>query len=69
MVLGVDPLNPTAKPVPVTDYKWTLEEDQTFQVTPGVLQPNTQSVNFHTSYMPVLQAGNGSVAPKVEACK
>ena len=68
-VLGVDPRNPGAAPQSVSDFKWTLEEDRTYQVTPGTLDPNTLAVAFHKSYMPVVQSGDASVAPRVEAGK
>ncbi len=68
-VLGVDPRAPAAAPVTVTDYKWTLEEDRTYQVVPGVLDPNTLSVSFHKSYMPVVQSGDQTTSPRVESGK
>ncbi|MAB79642.1 MAG: hypothetical protein CMJ89_09865 [Planctomycetes bacterium] len=42
----------------VGGYRWQLEEDRTFQVVPGVSDPNPLSFGFHTSYMPI--AGKGS---------
>ena len=42
---------------PVTAYRWTLEEDLTYKVEPGVADPNTLAVSFHKSYMPVLGSG------------
>ena len=62
-VLGVDPRNPSAPPVTLTDYQWTLEEDRTYRVQPGVLDPETLSVGFHKSYMPVRQTGNQGSSP------
>jgi hypothetical protein len=47
----------------ISDYRWTLEEDLTFKVTPGVPYPDGDSsklplsVSFHKSYMPVRGAG------------
>src|SRR6185436_9330716 len=47
----------------ISDYRWTLEEDLTFRVTPGVPYPDEDptklplSVSFHKSYMPVKGAG------------
>lgn len=57
-VLGVDPRTPGAAPVQVTDFRWTLEEDRTYDVQPGTLDAETLSVGFHRSYMPVLQSGD-----------
>ncbi|MFA5910617.1 MAG: Ig-like domain-containing protein [Vicinamibacterales bacterium] len=39
-------------------FRWTLEEDRTYHVNPGVLDPNTVSVSFHASYMPVTRSGD-----------
>jgi len=44
----------------VPSYRWTLEEDSTYQVQPGVADPNTISVSFHRSYMRVV--GQGTAA-------
>ncbi len=52
-------------PVAVTDYRWTLEEDATYHVTPGVPDANTLSVSFHPSYMPVIAQGVGNTLPPV----
>ena len=52
-VEGIDPRTPGAASQPITAYRWTLEEDRTYNVVPGVLDPNTLSVSFHRSYMPV----------------
>ncbi len=42
----------------VTAYRWTLEEDRTYHVQPGILDPNTASVSFHASFMPVTRSGD-----------
>ena len=39
-------------------YRWTLEEDRTYNVQPGILDPNTLAVSFHSSYMPVKRSGD-----------
>ena len=31
----------TGATTPVTDFKWTLQEDRTYRVVPGVIDPNT----------------------------
>ena len=60
---------------PVTDYRWTLEEDLTYKVIPGVPDPNTLAVSFHRSYMPVKGAGCAGAGcasptqPKVDPAK
>ena len=61
---------PGAKPVQITDYRWIIEEDRTFQVDPACqvniakrpancppLPAPSLGTSFHTSYMPVIAAG------------
>ena len=56
--------------VPITDYRWIIEEDRTFQIDPKcqvnstprpagcpALPAPSLGTNFHTSYMPVVAAG------------
>ncbi|MBI3449616.1 MAG: hypothetical protein HY049_11965 [Acidobacteria bacterium] len=49
-------------PVPVTDYRWIIEEDRTFhvdannQVSSGGYVPNL-GTSFHSSYMPLVAQG------------
>ncbi|MBI5443571.1 MAG: hypothetical protein HY900_20475 [Deltaproteobacteria bacterium] len=50
-------------PAEVADYRWTLEEDNTYHVNPGVPDANTLSVGFHRSYMPVVAQGIGNTLP------
>jgi len=59
-VIGVNKkeTNPAATDTTLTDYRWVLEEDATYHVTPGVPDPNTLAVGFHSSYMPVVAKGN-----------
>lgn len=45
---------------PVGGYRWLIEEDRTYHVQPGVFTPNTLSLDFHASYMPVVGKGEGS---------
>jgi FtsP/CotA-like multicopper oxidase with cupredoxin domain len=61
-VMGVDG-------TPITAYRWTLEEDRTYEVIPGTADPNTSSVSFHASYMPLKQSGDESVQPLVDPLK
>lgn len=45
----------------VTDFRWLVEEDATKPSTPGLLADGSNlSLNFHTSYMPVLASGNST---------
>lgn len=41
------------------DYRWLIEEDQTYHVNPNVQASDTLSVRFHQSYMPVVASGAG----------
>jgi hypothetical protein len=55
-VVGV---NKDGTTTPVTNYRWTLEEDATYHVTPG--NPATNwAVKFHKSYMPVVAQGTAT---------
>ncbi len=42
----------------VTAFRWTIEEDRTYHVVPGASDPNTLSVSFHASHMPVVASGD-----------
>jgi hypothetical protein len=48
--------------VPITDYKWIIEQDLSFKLDPtqqvnnGTIPP-TLGTNFHTSYYPVIASG------------
>jgi len=53
----------------ISNYRWTLEEDLTYKVIPGVSDPHTLAVSFHKSYMPVVAAGDQSNPPKVDPAK
>ncbi len=49
----------------VTQYRWTIEEDATYHVpfdSSGnpIPDPNTLSVSFHQSYMPMVASGDNS---------
>jgi hypothetical protein len=41
----------------VDGFKWTLEENLKFDVTPGVQTQNSLSLSFHNSYSPVVASG------------
>ncbi len=49
--------------LPVTEYRWLVEEDKTYQVKPGVSDVNTLAVRFHSSYMPVAAKGDDTTPP------
>ena len=45
----------------VADYRWLVEEDATKASVPNVpADASNRSLNFHTSYMPVVAAGNST---------
>ena len=45
-------------PTPITDYRWIIEEDRTFNIVPNPTTSNQNfGTNFHTSYMPVVASG------------
>jgi len=48
---------------PVTAYRWLVEEDSTYNVQPGVLDPLTLAVRFHQSYMPLVAKGDELTPP------
>lgn len=55
---------------PITDYRWLVEEDQTYHSTPGRSSPNALALKFHQSYMPVVAKGDSSVTSvNVDASK
>ncbi|WP_341316742.1 choice-of-anchor Q domain-containing protein [Paraburkholderia sp. IMGN_8] len=69
-VLDAPSTLPGKTPVQLTDYRWIIEEDRTFQIDPACqttakTRPSTcpplpvpsLGANFHTSYMPVVAAG------------
>jgi hypothetical protein len=41
----------------INEYRWVIEEDLTFRVVPDTVGPQTLSVSFHRSYMPVVASG------------
>lgn len=54
----------------VGGYRWLLEEDTTYHVQPGVPDPDTLSVRFHSSYMPVVAKGDQTTPlPALDASK
>jgi hypothetical protein len=61
--LHVSVLDGRDKVTPVSDYRWIIEEDRTFYVSPnppannGTTVVPTFGTNFHTSYMPVVAQG------------
>jgi hypothetical protein len=61
--LAVSVVDGRDKVTPVRDYRWIIEEDRTFYVSPnppantGSNVVPTFGTNFHTSYMPVVATG------------
>jgi len=45
---------------PLAEYRWLIEEDTTYHVNPGIPDPNTLAVRFHSSYMPVVAQGDNT---------
>ena len=43
-----------------TGFRWLVEEDDTYPVTPGVPDPQPLAVRFHRSYMPVVSRGRSA---------
>jgi len=61
--LTLNVVGPDGEAVP--GYRWLLEEDATYQVSPGTPDPNSLAVKFHTSYMPVAASGDESAASSI----
>ncbi len=54
--------------LPVTDYRWVVEEDATKASIPNVpADASNLSLTFHTSYMPVVAAGDSTTPAKSPA--
>ncbi|WP_153306224.1 hypothetical protein [Desulfatiglans anilini] len=53
-----DSLQKPLTPVPLTAYRWVIEEDLTYRTTPGTPDPDTLALSFHRSYMPVVAQGD-----------
>jgi large repetitive protein len=54
----------------LSQYRWIVEEDNTYHVDPGVPDPNTLAVGFHSSYMPVVAQGdNNTPFPTLDPAK
>lgn len=54
----------------LTEYRWLIEEDTTYNVIPGVQDANTLAVRFHASYMPVVAEGDNKTAlPDLDPAK
>ena len=61
LTVTVNGVNKNGSITPITNYRWTLEEDATYHVIPG--QPATNwAVMFHKSYMPVVAQGTATGA-------
>lgn len=60
LTVTVNGVNKDGSITAITDFRWTLEEDATYHVTPGIPATNW-AVKFHKSYMPVVAAGDQSI--------
>lgn len=49
----------------VSGFRWLVEEDATYRVEPGVVDPETLAVKFNASYMPVIAQGHGAASVSV----
>lgn len=47
----------------LNEFRWLIEEDQTYHVTPGVPESKILAVGFHRSYMPVVAKGDETTLP------
>jgi large repetitive protein len=65
--LTINVVDPSGNPVPV-GFRYTLEEDKTWDVVPGITGTRfstapvdqTLALNFHRSYMPVIETGRAT---------
>lgn len=56
ITLAVNVIDSTG--TPVNGFRWLLEEDTTYAVTPGVQVSDSLSVNIHNIYSPVVAGGS-----------
>lgn len=69
LTVTVNGVNKDGSITAITNYRWTLEEDATYHVTPGIPATNW-AVKFHKSYMPVVAQGTApSVLPSTDSSK
>ena len=45
---------------PVSGFRWIVEEDTSYPVTPGAFDPNSPSVSIATTYSPVVATGEAA---------
>ena len=65
VALTVEVVGPNGEVVP--GFRWLLERDLTYRVSPGVADPATLAVRFHRSHMPVVQAGTSAAPPMIDS--
>lgn len=53
---------------PVPSFRWIVEEDAMYDVTPGLISANIPSVNFHPSYMPLTASGDETTTTITVPC-
>lgn len=49
----------------VTNFRWMMEEDATYHVNPGQIDPDTLAVSFHKSYMPPAASGDNTTSGSI----
>jgi len=67
--LTVTGVNKDGTETTVSSYRWLVEEDATYHVMPGVPDPNTLALRFHSSYMPVVAKGDEATQPVLDPTK
>ncbi len=51
--------------VPIANFRWLIEEDNTHAVTPGTSDPNSLAFSFHKSHAPVVVKGDQANAANI----
>jgi len=64
VALTVDVVGPNGESVP--NFRWLVERDLTYRVSPGVPDPATLAVRFHRSHMPVVSSGTSATQPMID---
>ncbi|WP_290704283.1 hypothetical protein [Amphritea sp.] len=59
-VVTPDPANP-ANFLPVDGFRWLIEEDNTWDIKPGVPLGETLATGFHSSYSPLAAKGESAI--------
>jgi len=64
VALPVSAVGPDGEPV--VAFRWLLERDLTYRVSPGAPDPATLAVGFHRSHMPVVASGTSAQQPMID---